>query len=52
MLKNIQNIKYPLLKPDFRIRTHAQSNFIHLKRKKNPMYYPMHQRHLYEDVLK
>jgi len=31
MLQNIQKKKHPLLKPDFRIRTHAQSDFIRSK---------------------
>ena len=29
--KNIQKKKHPLLKPDFRIRTHPQSDFIRSK---------------------
>jgi len=33
MLKSIQRKKRPLLKPDLRIRTHAQSDFIRSKNK-------------------
>jgi len=31
MLKIIQKEKHPLLKPDLKIRTHAQSDFIRSK---------------------